>query len=304
MNAFRNWVLSGLLIVSLGAPTAQGENPENPPASKPALPEFIVPGHEREMRLLGDLYELHHSPRITCSLWDAWLPMSTLWPAIGEEQTAALLRDFYRRSFLERHIDREGYVNMVQHRGLAHPGGWPFPTWHQSGGVGFHFTHANDPYAVDLKVPLASADTLAAAGIAEKAIDPARGLVLTTQGPASSLTSPRFSVDTFISPFVVVEWSGLDPATRPRLQWTTDDLPEFNEKCSLEIPLETARPGVRLTFSVIPAYRHPEWKGRVTGLRLHWVNVDTPREIILRSVHTAVDSRHPITGSPFRSRQL
>ena len=102
MNAFRNWVLPGLLMC-LGAPTVQGENPEKPTASKPALPEFIVVGHEREMRLLGDLYELHHSPRITCSLWDAWLPMSTLWPAIGEEQTAAPLRDFYRRSFLGRH---------------------------------------------------------------------------------------------------------------------------------------------------------------------------------------------------------
>ena len=298
MNAFRNWVLPGLLMC-LGAPTVQGENPEKPTASKPALPEFIVVGHEREMRLLGDLYELHHSPRITCSLWDAWLPMSTLWPAIGEEQTAAPLRDFYRRSFLGRHIDREGYVNMVQHRGLAHPGGWPFPTWHQSGGVGFHFTHSNDAYAVGLKVPLASADTLAGVGITEKAIDPVRGLVLATKGSASSLTSPRFSVDTFISPFVVVEWSGLDPEARPRLQWTTNELREFDDERSLEIPLQTARPGGPLTFSVIPAYRHPEWKGRITGLRLHWANGDTPREIILRSVHTAVDSRHPITNTLF-----
>ncbi|WP_162006623.1 glycosyl hydrolase family 65 protein [Roseimaritima sediminicola] len=291
-------VLLGLLVC-LCCPTARGEDPETTPASEPALPQFIVAGHEREMRLLGDLYELHHSPRVACTLWDAWLPMSTLWPAIGKEQSAAPLRDFYRRSFLRRHIDRQGYVNMAQHRGLAHPGGWPFPTWHQSGGIGFHFTHANDGYAVSLNVPRAGADALAAVGIAEKEIDPARGLVLTTEGPASSLTSPRLRVDTFVSPFVVVEWSGLDPAARPRLQWTTEDLPEFDETRSLEIPLETARPGGPLTFSVVPAYRHPEWKGRLTGLRLHWVNGDGPREIVLRSVHTAVDSRHPITGSLF-----
>lgn len=297
MNMLQTGVVLGL--IAFGALRAQGENPETRPASESDLPQFIVPGHEREMRLLGDLFELHHSPRIDCTLWDAWLPMSTLWPAIGEEQTAAPLRAFYRRSFLQRHIDREGYVNMVQQRGLAHPGGWPFPTWHQSGGVGFHFTHANNPYAVGLKVPLASVASLTAVGIAEKEVDPARGLVLTTAGPASSLTSPGFSVVTFISPFVVVEWSGLDPAARPRLQWTTEDLPEFDEERSLEIPLETARPGGPLTFSVIPAYRHPEWKGRVTGLRLHWVNGDAPREIILCSVHTAVDSRHPITGSLF-----
>ena len=56
MNTFRNWVLLGL-IVCLGAPTAQVENPEKNPASKPALPQFIVAGHEREMRLLGDRYK-------------------------------------------------------------------------------------------------------------------------------------------------------------------------------------------------------------------------------------------------------
>ena len=298
MNRLKHGMMLGL-ITWLSVLAAQGENPEKAPVSEPALPKFIVAGHEREMRLLSDLYELHHSPRIACSLWDAWLPMSTLWPALGEEQTAAPLRDFYRSSFLERHIDREGYVNMVQHRGLAHPGGWPFPTWHQSGGIGFHFTHVNDPYAIALKVPLANAGTLAPAGIAKMQIDPASGLVLTTEGPTSSLSSPRISIDSFISPFVVVEWSGLDPSARPRLQWTTNDCPEFDDERSLEIPLETARPDGPLTFSVIPAYRHPQWNGRVTGIRLHWVNGDGPREIILRSVHTAVDSRHPITDSLF-----
>lgn len=268
-------------------------------ASGGELPEFHVPGHEREMRLLGDLFELHHSARISCTLWDTWLPMATLWPAIGEAQTARPLRDFYRRSFLERHIDREGYVNMVQHRGLAHPGGWPFPTWHQSGGIGFHFTHANDPYATDLKVPLAGPDTLVPAGIGKQEIDPDLGLLLTTSGPASSLTSPAFTVDTFIAPFVVIEWSGIEPGMRPRLQWTTAELPEYDEKRSLEIPLETARPGGPLTFSTVPVHRHPEWRGRLTGLRLYWVNGDTARSIVLRSIHTAVDSRHPITNSLF-----
>ena len=42
-------------------------------ASETALPQFHVPGHEREMKLLGDLFTLHHSPRINCTLWDAWM---------------------------------------------------------------------------------------------------------------------------------------------------------------------------------------------------------------------------------------
>ena len=298
MNRLKHGVMLGL-ITWLCMLAAQGENPKKTPASDPALPQFIVAGHEREMGLLGDLYELHHSPRIACSLWDAWLPLSTLWPAIGEAQTAAPLRNFYRRSFLDRHIDREGYVNMVQHRGLAHPGGWPFPTWHQSGGIGFHFTHANDPYAIQLNVPLAGPDTLVPAGIAKKEIDLARGLLLETAGPASSLTSPAFNIDTFISPFIVIEWSGVEPGMRPRLQWTTEEQPEYDEKRAIEIPLDTARPGGPLTFSTVPVHRHPDWKGRLTGLRLHWINGDKPSSIVLRSIHTAVDSRHPITNSLF-----
>ena len=51
------------------------------------LPEFIVPGKEKEMELLETLFERHHSPQTICTLWDGWIPMSTLWPAVGEDRT-------------------------------------------------------------------------------------------------------------------------------------------------------------------------------------------------------------------------
>jgi hypothetical protein len=51
-------------------------------------------------------------------------------------------------------------------------------------------------------------------------------------------------------------------------------------------------------FSMVPMHRHPEWKGHFTGLRLRWENAK-PQEMIVRAIHTAVDSRHPITNPLF-----
>ena len=46
------------------------------------FPRFVVPGHEREMSLLRELYWLHDQPAgPLIPLWDEWMPMSTLWPA-------------------------------------------------------------------------------------------------------------------------------------------------------------------------------------------------------------------------------
>lgn len=63
------------------------------------LPQFIVPGHEAEMKALNDLHVLHHDAAFSdCTLWDAWLPMATLWAS--EKKRAQ-----YRASLLNRRID-------------------------------------------------------------------------------------------------------------------------------------------------------------------------------------------------------
>jgi len=36
-------------------------------------------------------------------------------------------------------MNGEGYILTMQHDGPAHAEGWPFPGWHISGGVGWHF---------------------------------------------------------------------------------------------------------------------------------------------------------------------
>ena len=72
-------------------------------------PQFLVPGCEREMRLLGQLFALHAQAKTPCTLWDPWLPMSTVWAATGNPPTAKPARDFYRHVFLTRRIDSEGH---------------------------------------------------------------------------------------------------------------------------------------------------------------------------------------------------
>ena len=108
------------------------------------------------MTRLGSLFREFHSPKTRTTLWDGWLPMSVLWPAVGDPPSAGAMRDFYRASLLARPIDDEGYVSTVQHPGLAHSWGWPFPTWPQSRGRGWHFSLAGNPYAVMLKTPVAT----------------------------------------------------------------------------------------------------------------------------------------------------
>lgn len=257
------------------------------------LPQFNVPGFEEDMRALDDLHALHHEAAFTpCTLWDAWLPMATLWASEKK-------REQYRAALLDRHIDEAGYVSMQQHRGLAHPGGWPFPTWHQSGGIGWHFTHADDAYSVQLKVPLASLEGMNKAGVRDARIDPARGLVLSIDGAETSLSHVHpFRVDTLVAPFITVEWSGVPAGARARIEFTTEAFPEFDESRFVDVPLEDARPGMGLMFSMVPMHRHPEWKGHFTGLRLRWENAEA-QEVVVRAIHTAVDSRHPITNPLF-----
>ena len=99
-------------------------------AAAQTTPQFSVPGREVEMAALNELHALHHAQAFTsCTLWDTWLPLATLWTGKGPQ-------DKYRAVFLERRMDEEGYVSMQQHRGLGHSEGWPFPTWQQAGGAG------------------------------------------------------------------------------------------------------------------------------------------------------------------------
>jgi hypothetical protein len=84
-------------------------------AVKDTVPaRFVVPGHDRPMRLLDEMHALHlPGAFIPCTLWDAWLPRASLW-------TGPTFRDRYRQAFRGKRIDAAGPV-PVGRRGDDHP---------------------------------------------------------------------------------------------------------------------------------------------------------------------------------------
>jgi hypothetical protein len=220
---------------------------------------------------------------------------------VGEGKSADAMRQFIRHSLSTRYIGEDGYVTMNQHRGLAHPGGWPFPTWRQAGGVGWHFTHHGDSYATHLKIPLATLKGIELDGVEKAAIDGEKGLLIRAKAGPGSLTTPAFQTPTVVAPFVIVEWTSDQPMSSgtPWLEWTTTTEQEFSPKRRIHFPSPKPRFGqqfsIPLHFSTIPAHKHPEWKGQITRLRVGWSHVK-PADIHIRAIHTAVDTRHPITG--------
>jgi hypothetical protein len=208
------------------------------------------------------------------------------------------MRAYYRASLLSRKIDAEGYVTTRQHRGHAHNDGWPFPTWVQSGGAGWLFSHAGDPYAAMFKLPLFS--DLAkwqTQSITITTHDPQAGLKLALENQAS-LTSPAMAVDAFVSPFVAVHWDGVLPAgSKPFLEWTTAASPGFQSDQRMEFSPEPAPPdqGPARRVTMIPVHRHPKWQGQITRLRINFGN-PAPASLTFRALHTAVDTRHPVNN--------
>src|SRR2546425_12783084 len=110
------------LAILLTAPFAISQQPTIPDD----FPRFIVPGHEKEMDPLRNLFWLHYQnagPLIP--LWDEWMPMSTLWPARGSGAELESMRSKWAAALSSRPIDPEGYVMTLQHDGPAHAEGWP-----------------------------------------------------------------------------------------------------------------------------------------------------------------------------------
>ena len=75
-----------VLLATLISVIARAQDASTP--KRMEVPEdfshFGVPGHEPEMQALRELYWLHYQPAgPLIPLWDAWMPMSTLWPARG-----------------------------------------------------------------------------------------------------------------------------------------------------------------------------------------------------------------------------
>ena len=255
---------------------------------------FVVPGHDRAMRLLDEMHALHlPGAFIPCTLWDAWLPRASLW-------TGPSFRDRYRQAFRTKRIDAAGCVAMQQHRGLAHADGWPFPTWQQGGGVGWHFSVAGDAWAVQAVglEPLESWSRFGIDGADVTGIDPTEGLVLTTTGAPTVITTPECSCPAAVCPFARVEWSVTAPDGTPataRLDWQVagdaDWMPE--RSAAITLPADGRMHFDHVGLPAATADAPPRTRFRLV------VHAPTGTRVALKSLISAVDSRHPNTGALF-----
>ncbi|MDP1563995.1 MAG: hypothetical protein Q8M16_21650 [Pirellulaceae bacterium] len=267
---------------------------EAPPSARSPTAIFHVPGFEREMGLLEQMHVRHQATAFSdCSLWDRWLPHASLWT--GSEATKK-----YRRSLLTRRIDSEGYVAMQQHRGMAHSDGWPFPAWQQSTGVGFHFSLKHDHWAVHhFRAPaITDLEDWTIDGAEVVGIDPQQGLRLKLTAPKLTITTPEFRCGTIVAPFVRVEWATPDwPTTaRATLRWQFENESEWKNERYMEFAPE--RRDGEMSYANIPTYRHTDYAGMLARYQLEF-QATVGSEISLKSLLTAIDSRHPITNSNY-----
>jgi hypothetical protein len=281
---FRHWLpcLATSFVLLAGVATAAD------------LPRFVVPGQEPAMQTLEEMHALHAPQAFNaCTLWDGMLPHATLW-------TGPVPRQRYRAALLARPIDRQGYVAMQQHRGLAHSDGWPFPAWQQSGGAGFHFSKHDEVFATQMfnLEPLASAAGWEIDGATVAGIDPVRGLVLEATGDVVTITTPPFRCGTIVAPFARIEWAahGLPAESRPAVSWILDGEEAWAPERRMEFPRLASEDGMR--FADVPLYRHPAYAGLLTRYRIT-IDHATGAKIDLKSVITAIDTRHPTNGPLF-----
>ena len=135
-----------LFLLILLSATSAAEGQDAGLAVPEDFPRFIVPGRERQMESLRRMFWLHYQPAgPLITLWDEWMPMSTLWPARGSGPQLVAMRRRWAEALASRGMSTEGYVHTHQHDGLAHAEGWPFPLWTQAGGIGWHFRGTGVP---------------------------------------------------------------------------------------------------------------------------------------------------------------
>ncbi|MFO1497247.1 MAG: hypothetical protein U1G07_02425 [Verrucomicrobiota bacterium] len=272
-----------------------------PPTVPDDFPRFIVPGWERQLSLLRELFWLHYQPAgPLIPLWDEWMPMSTLWPGRGSGHDLGQMQRRWAQALGSRSIDAEGYVETQQHDGLAHAGGWPFPLWTQAKGIGWHFRGTG---VTGYDAPLSTPAGWSWAHSQDGGVT-AKGWALALTAPAATLQTPAFTIAAKTAPWLRLNWwaSGLDGANC-YVEWTTAERTNFNSDCRFYFsPPPTPSRDVAASSperrTMIPVYRSPAWTGTITGLRIA-LNNDGPAQVTIKSFHTACDTRHPINNLNF-----
>lgn len=289
----RTWLsaAAGLILAAL-ATAAFAQKQDTMPED---FPTFRVPGFERDMETLRDLYWLHYpgsGPKAT--IWDEWLPIPSLWPAVETDGRAQKMRQEWRTALLGRIIDKDGYVATHQHHSIAHQLGWPFPFWNQgNGGMGWHFSFKNTVGMPWRQGHLNTTEGWKLTG-AEDAGMTEDGWALKASAPHALVTAPEHDIDTFQAPFLQLRWKsdGLALA-QPYVEWRAADQTFSSAR---RVYFDPA--GADIEYTMIPVYEHPLWRGHIQQLRIGFDN-SAPASATIQAFFTTYDTRQNINNQVF-----
>lgn len=257
------------------------------------FPKFIIPENQELAETMREIFYMFYSNGTGGTLWDPWIHKSVLW-AGGE--ASDIIRKNSAKMLATRIIDEEGYVSSHQHKGLAHNYGWPFPLWTQAGGVGWMFSIIGLPYGSEFGIyPTESIDGWELDKIKSIGINSKQGLKLELQSGNSAFSTSDFYIDSFISPFICLEWEVLQETNvkTAYIEWTTKTMPSFSKDRRMYFPVP--KKSNRLESTMIPVHKSSLWNGRITRLRLCFQS-SKPVNINIKKLFTAIDSRHNINN--------
>jgi len=313
--------MRSILAVLVSLMLASVVSAQSRPAPPDDFPRFIVPGQETALTSLRELYWLHYQPPAgpLATLWDDWMTSPTLWPAVTTGGRSDALRQAWAHTLLTRHIDPDGYVATHQHASIAHQDGWPFPFWGDAATWGHHFSLQHVPPGWHGTAEQ-NQDGWEILGGRDLGIENAAWNIRLTQPGAGvrtpSTINPAFKLGILAerAPFLQLRWraTGLEKA-QPYVEWATEDQPEFSpERRFYFAPVsnpaakrvttkpESKNPHLQapITYTMIPVFRSPAWKGHITRLGIHF---DNPGEatVGIQAFFTQYDTRHNINNQNF-----
>lgn len=247
------------------------------------------------MQSLRTLFLRHDAGTLPkATLWDAWLVAPCLATASAD---ATARRAAWRQALLGRDIDERGSVATHQHASIAHPRGWPFPFWQQGNGIGWHFSFhetVGPGWRPDHTVGL---DGFALEGIAPPTLEESGQRLVFTEDHAS-LTTPKFTLDVIDAPFLQLRArADADLGGEFALEWQREDEANFPPPGTRSI--RVAIPAERMNHTIVAVGEHPEWRGRITRLRLRASGVNPGSGLTLQALFSQYDTRHNVNEAAF-----
>ncbi len=264
------------------------------------FPRFIVPGYEKEMNLMREMHWLHY-PGVgpVATLWDEWLSAPALWPAVTTKNSLENYIERWGNVLSNRIIDAEGYVATHQHASVTHQLGWPFPFWAQGKETaGWHFSFKNTVPEPFRPHALSTLEGWRLNGAEDEGISEEGWNIRVTELDATVQTPGKSSgINVYEAPFIQIRWRAPELGdVKPYLEWITEQDKEYSQERRMYFEPPRSND---MVYTMIPVYKHPLWKGKVTQLRFCFGNTSTDIPVTIQAVFTHYDTRHNVNAQSF-----